>query len=164
MTLVLGLRLMHRLTLVLPALGVPVPVQNDVVSTDDAILTFDEATLRLVRICEIQIAVPFGAALLIEYDSGAFDVIAVCVEVFAKLMLSRVAGEVTDVEGASGVMSVFPLLSRVLMVPVLRMLLVLATASEAVVLPAIMVLMLVIVILVPVAVLALLILLALAII
>ena len=155
--MILGL----RLTLVLPALGVPVSVQNDVVSTDDAILTFDEATLRLVRICEIQITVPFGAALLVEYDSGAFDVIAVCVEVFAKLMLSRVAGEVTDVEGASGVMSVFPLLSRVLMVPVL---LVLATASEAVVLPAIMVLMLVIVILVPVAVLALLILLALAII
>ena len=79
MTLVLGL----RLTLVLPALGVPVSVQNDVVSTDDAILTFDKATLRLIRITEIQIAVPFGASLLIEDDSGAFDVIAVGVEVVA---------------------------------------------------------------------------------
>ena len=75
-------------------------------------------------------------------------------------MFGRVAGEVTDVEGARSVVSVFPLLSRVLLVP---WLLVLATASEAVILPAIMILMLLIATLVAVAVLALLIKLALAI-
>ena len=71
------------MTLVLPGLRVPVSIQHDVVSTDDAILTFNKATLRLICIAEIQIAIPFGASLLIEDDSGAFDVIAVGVEVVA---------------------------------------------------------------------------------
>lgn len=142
LTLVLPVLMLHRLlllTLVLPGLGVPVSVQNDVVSTDDAILTFDEATLRLARICEVQIAVPFGAALLVEDDSGAFDVIAVGVEVVAKLMLGRVAGEVTDVQGAGGIETVLHSLLRrtVPLIPRVIALLVHAPITEAVVLPAI---------------------------
>lgn len=118
---------------------VPVPVQHDLVSADDAILTLVQATLRLGGLSKVQIAVAFRAPLLVEDDSRALDVVAVAIEVLAQLMFSRVAGEVTDVQGAGGVKTVLLLhsLLRRSVPLVIIVLLVIATITEAVVLPAI---------------------------
>jgi len=62
--------------------------------------TLIEAAVCLVRVVEVQIPVALGAALLIEDDTRALELVPITVEVLIKFLLGRVWIKVTDVQGA----------------------------------------------------------------